>query len=342
MSDERLLDISWATILKIALAFMGFYLLYVIRNILVWFLFALIISVLFNPAISFFRKIRVSRLSATILVYVGLFSALGFFLYIIIPPFISEIQQFTQLFPQYFEKISPPLKGLGIEAFENFQTFLNSLGNLLVKASSNIFSAITVAFGGIFSTVTIFALAIFLSLEEKGIERIVLLVSPKKYERYILALWEKTQNKVATWFGARILSSISVVLMTFLACKILAIKYAVSFGLLAGILDIVPIIGPIISAVIIIIFTLMDSWLKALFFLIAFIFIQQIEGNILTPILTKKFVGLPPVLVLLSLMVGGELWGILGAILSIPLAGVIYEFLKDFLKKKKEEEKLTT
>ncbi|MEA3505932.1 MAG: AI-2E family transporter, partial [Elusimicrobiota bacterium] len=82
-------------------------------------------------------------------------------------------------------------------------------------------------------------------------------------------------------------------------------------------------------------------WAKALFILIAFVIIQLIEGNVLTPVLTKKFVGLPPVLVLIALMVGGKLWGILGAILAIPLLGLLYEFLRDFLKKRKESEAVT-
>ena len=168
-------------------------------------------------------------------------------------------------------------------------------------------------------------------------ERAIGILSPKKYEAYILNLWEKSQQKVAKWFGLRILLCLFVGLATFLACYILKIKYAVSFGLLAGVLDIVPIIGPIIAGAIIVVFSALDGWLKVLFVFIAFVLIHQIEGNILTPVLTKKFIGIPTVLVLISLMIGGRLWGILGAVLAIPLAGVIYEFLRDFLKKKKEE-----
>ena len=102
-------------------------------------------------------------------------------------------------------------------------------------------------------------------------------------------------------------------------------------------MDFIPVLGPIFAAVIAFVFIALDSWLKAIFVSIAFVLIQQIEGNILSPILTRKFVGLPPVLVLVSLAIGAKLLGILGAILAIPLAGIIFEFLKDFLKRKKEE-----
>ena len=337
MNSERTLDISWGTILKIAITFFCFYLIYLVRDILIWTIFALIISLLFNPAINFLQRRKIPRLASTILIYFGIFGIFSLLIYYIFPPVISETQQLLQLFPQYFEKISPPLKGLGIEAFESFEVFTKVFQDWLVRASSSIFSAIASIFGGIFSTLTIFTIAIFLSLEEKGMERVIGLLSPKKYEAHVLGLFEKCQNKVSGWFGAKIIGCIFVGFLSFLACYLFNIKYAISFGFLSGILDIIPIIGPLIAGVIIFVFSALSSYFKALFILIAFILIHQIEGNILTPILAKKFVGLPPVLVLIALMIGGKLWGILGAILAIPLAGIIYEFLRDLLEKRKEK-----
>ena len=102
-------------------------------------------------------------------------------------------------------------------------------------------------------------------------------------------------------------------------------------------LNFVPIVGPLVTALLVGIVVAMESVLQAVFVILSFILIQQIEGNILTPLLTKRFTGLPPALVLVALAVGGELWGIMGAILAIPLAGIVYEFLRDFLKKRREE-----
>ncbi len=336
MEEKKgLLDISWGTVLKIGIAFFCFYFIYLIKDILSWLIFALIISVLFDPAIDFLQKRKIPRVLSTILIYITIFGLLGWIIYLVSPSFIEEVQQFGQLFPEYFEKIAPSLRGLGMTAFESFETFTSALEGWLVRASTNIFTAIFAIFGGILSAFTIFALAIFLSIEEKGVEKVVGLLSPKKYESYVLGLWEKCQIKISRWFGTRILLCTFVGFCTFVACYILNIKYAVSFGLMAGILDIIPIIGPIIAGAIIMIFCALESWVKALFILVIFILIQQIEGNILTPILTKKFIGLPAVLVLVALMIGGRLWGVLGAILAIPLFGLVYEFMKDFLKKKR-------
>lgn len=335
--DSRVLDISWGTILKLTVAFFSLYLLYLLRDILVWVIFGLILSILFNPAIDFLSRKYFPRVLATILVYVVIFGILGLMIYSIAPLFVSEIQQFSQVFPEYFERVSPVLKGLGIEAFENFESFSQTFEQGLTQASSNIFSAIGAIFGGIFSTVTIFAIALFLSLEEKGIDKIIGILSPKRYEAFALSLWAKSQKKVGGWFGARVLCCLFVGLTTFVTCYVLNIKYATSFGFMAGVLNIIPIIGPVITGIFITILVALTSWTKAMFFLIAFLIIHQIEGNILNPVLTRKFIGLPPVLVLVAVIAGAKLWGVMGALLAIPIAGILFEFLRDFLKKRKEE-----
>jgi len=337
MSEGRVLDISWGTILKIALTFLIFYLIYLIRDILVWFVFALIISILFEPAIKFLQKLKVPRVMAVIFIYVAIFGVLALLIYWTAPMFINETKQFSQLVPQYFEKIAPPLRGLGIEAFESMESLTQALGSMLQRASTDILNALAIIFGGLGSTFFVLAISLFLSLEEKGTEKIIGLLSPKRHESYILSLWIRSQTKVAGWFGSRILTSLFVGVAVFATLKLFNVNYAFSLGLLAGVFDFIPVIGPIFVGVIAFIFVALDSWLKAVFVLIAFVLIQQIEGNILSPILTKRFVGLPPVLVLVSLALGAKLLGILGAVLAIPLAGIIFEFTRDFLKKRKEE-----
>ncbi|KKL77493.1 hypothetical protein LCGC14_2034330, partial [marine sediment metagenome] len=206
MENERVLDISWGTILKISIAVLVFYTLYSIRDILVSIIFALVISILFNPVIDFLERRRIPRVIATLFIYVSVFALLSFILYWTVPVFVFEIQQFAQLFPQYFGKLSPPLRGLGLEVFENFETFTLALQDWLIKASSTIFGVLISIFGGIFSTVTIFAMAIFFSIEEKEVKKAIKAISPKRSEGYFQDLWQRCQNKTAAWFGTRILS----------------------------------------------------------------------------------------------------------------------------------------
>lgn len=339
MNNQRhLLEISWGSILKIFLAALIFYTLYLVRDIVIWFVFALIISVLLNPAIDFLRRLRVPRLLAVVFTYLAIFGTLGFIVYLIAPVFIFEIQQFSQQFPSYFEKVSPLFEEIGIEALGSLENFTTTLIGNLEKVSAGIFSAIAIFFGGIYSTIFILAIAFFLSIEERWAERILALLAPRRYEEYVLTLFKKCQTKISGWFGIRILASLFVGVASFVIFLLFDVKYTFILALLAGVLNFIPYLGPLITAILLFIFiTITDFWLKAVFVLIAFAVIQQIEGGFLTPFLTKKFIGLPPVLVLISLVIGGKIFGILGAIFAIPVAGILYEFLRIFLERKKQD-----
>lgn len=337
--QSKILDISWATIIRIIAAFALLYFIYLVKDLLIWFLFALVISVLFNPAINFFQKLKVPRVVAAIVVYVGIFVFIGFLIFKMAPILFLELKEFSIRFPEYFDKASPFLRGLKIKALENFDSFVATIENALYGASTNIFTAIGSLFGGVFASITIFTIAFFLSLEEKGIERTLYLIAPREYKKKILTIWKRTQKKVSLWFATRILGMIFVGVSTTIACFALDIKYAVFFGLFAGISDIIVTIGPLLSGGIIAILVALSSLPKALFFVVIFTIIQEIEGHILLPVLAKKFLRLPPSLVLISILVGARLWGILGAILAIPLVGMIFEFVKGLLERRGQETK---
>ncbi len=340
-SQVHTLDISWETIIKIALSALFFYLLFLVRDIVIWFFFALIISVLFEPAINFLRWLRVPKILAVTFIYLVFFGILGLFLYLTAPLFIDEIKQFSQSVPGYFEKVSPIFKDLKIEALQNLESFTQDITSNLEKVSTSVFNTLAAFFGGVVSAFFIIAISFFISIEEKGIEKVLRLLSPKKNEEYILALFERCQTKVSGWFGARILACLFISIACFLVFYFLGIKYAVILALLCGLLNFIPYIGPLIAGVLLAVFVgVASSWVMALMAVVTFIVINMIENNIISPILTKKFVGLPPVLVLLSVVIGGIIFGFLGAIFAIPVFGILYEFIKEFLEKRKEDEEL--
>jgi len=337
MNDEKVLDISWTTILKIAIAALLFYFLYQVREIIVLIIFALIFSLLLNPIIDFLERKRIPRTLAVILIYLIVFGLISLFLYSTIYFFIQEIQKFLELLPQYSEKVSLSLREIGIQTFNNFEGLIGEINKSVGKIGTNVFNAFFVIFGGIFSTIFILTLAVFFSLEEKAFEKNLILFFPKKYETYVLELWENCQRKVSGWFGTRLIACLFVGFLSYLAFFLFNVKYSFSLAFLAGILNFIPVLGPILTGIFIFLFISFDSISKSIFALIAFTLVQQIEGNILTPILTRKFIGLSPALVLISLVVGGKLAGILGATLAVPLAGILFEFLRDFLAKRREE-----
>ncbi len=338
MKEEKVLDLSWETMFKIALAVIFFYILFQIKDIVVWFIFALVISILFNPAIDFLKKFRVPRSVATSLVYLLTFVLISAVLYSSVIILIGEVEDLSHKLSYYFQELSPALRDIGIYAFQDLENFIVNIRSSLRELSSAFFAVSFSVFGGIFTTFFVLTMAFFLSLEGKIIERAMVLIFPKKYENYAFFLWKKCQKKVSSWFFTRIISCLFVGVVIYIASLILGIKYPLSLGLIAGIMNFIPYIGPLVSGLIIFSVTAIDGLAKGVFIIIVFGLVQLIEGAVITPVLSQKFIGLSPVLVILALAIGGTLWGFLGALLAVPLAGILFEFLKEFLEKRKKEE----
>lgn len=339
MSGQTL-DISWKTISRIFIASFLFYIIFLARDIVIWFFFALVISILLQPAVNFLRKIHIPKILAITLIYLSIFGFLGILIYLTAPIFVYEIKQFSQSLPDYFERISPVLRQLGFNIAQGFQEVTSILIGNLEKSSKSVISAILTFFGGLLSTIFILTIAFFLSLEEKGVEKALIILSPKKYEEYIMGLFKRAQNKVAGWFGARILACLFVGVASFIVFYVFGIKYAFILALLAGILNFIPYIGPWITSILLFVFvaSTSNSWFLVFYILAGFLLIQLLENTLLTPILMKRMIDLPPVLVLLALLVGSQVFGFLGTIFAVPVFGIVYEFLKEFLEKRKEEE----
>ena len=219
------MDISWQTIVKVFVAIFILYILFLARDVLVWFFFGLIISLLLEPAINFLRKVYVPKVIAVTLVYIIIFGILGILIYASSPIFIFEINQFIKNIPVYFEKINPVLEGLGINVAKNFEDLAINLLSQLQESSASVIKAITVFFGGIASTLLIFIFAFYISLEERGVEKFLALLVPKKYEESVVTLFEKAQFKVSRWFGARILACIFVGAASFVVFFLFGVKY---------------------------------------------------------------------------------------------------------------------
>lgn len=337
--SEKTLDVSWETIIKFFIASFIFYVIYLTRDIAIWFFFALVISILLQPAINFLRWLRLSKIIAIAIIYLSIFGFLGLLIYLTAPIFAFELKQFSQYLPDYFEKINPVLKQFGIDLAYIFSDFTKVLARGLEQSSGGIIAAVLAFFGGLSSAVFILTISFFLSLEERGVEKVLVLLSPKKYEEYIIALFERAQSKVAGWFGARILVCLFVGVASFIVFYIFGVKYAFILALLAGILNFVPYIGPWITSILLIVFVASSStsWFLVFYVLAAFLVIQLIENSLLTPMLMKKMIDLPPVLVLLALLVGSQIFGFLGTIFAVPVFGIVYEFLKEFLEKRRDE-----
>ena len=132
----------------------------------------------------------------------------------------------------------------------------------------------------------------------------------------------------------QILLGILVGVLVFLGLTILQVKYALLLAILSAIFELIPIFGPILAAIPAIAIAFLQGPSSALAVLILYVIIQQFENHLIYPVVVKKATGVPPILVILALIIGGKLGGFLGILLSVPLATVLMEIMNDIASKK--------
>lgn len=337
LSKLSTLDVNSKTIIKLALAAVLLYALYEVKSVIIWFIFALIIAVLFNFLIDSLERQRVPRVVSATVLYFGVFVLIGLGIFKTAHIMLSEIQEFYSNVPLYLRKISTLFEKVGIDAFRNTQALTQALQDNLDQTGGSFWKALASIFGSASATAFVLALAFFISLERKFIERLVALFFPSQHHEYMFSLWRRARKKVSGWFITRIIGVVFVGLCMLAILMIFNVKYSFLLALAAGLLDFLPIFGPLVAGILMFAVVSLNSLYQAIFVVIAFLVVQELENKLLFPLLFKKFIGISPVLVLVAFAVGQILWGFAGGVLAIPMAGVAHEIIKDYLVKIRKE-----
>ncbi len=323
--------------------------LYFIRDLLLVILLSVVIASGVEPAANWFQKRKIPRALAVIIVYLIIFLLLGMMFYLIIPTIFSEFTSFSSKISQYLERPFQP--SLFTEFFSVLPTsfsgilqdFAGRAADYISDFTPGFFHAIIKIFGGALSFILIIILSFYLSVQEKGIENFLRVITPVQHEEYIIGLWLRARVKIGRWLQGQMLLGLLVGVLTFLGLTILGVEYALTFALLAGIFELLPVFGPILSAIPPTLIALAINPLLALKVIILYIIIQQFENHLIYPLVVRKVVGIPPVLTILALIIGAKLAGFLGMLLAVPIVTVLVEVLNDIdLKKRKSIENETS
>lgn len=330
------IDITYKALFRIFIFGLLVFSLFYFSEIILWIFLALVISFLFNPLIDILEQKKISRSISAVIIYTVFLAILFLGTLNIFPPLITELVSLTNNIYGYSNEIMAFLSANGIE-FTNVTNLITTFQEQIMSLIKNTFSFAGSLIGQIFAFMTIFTIALFLSIENQfPITFIKIFTIREEVEKKVLLAFESSKKQVVGYFNAKILASVFVFVFTLIFLSIISVKYALSLSIIAGIFNIIPIVGPIISCLFIVFFALFDSWVKALIVILFCIILQQIESNLLVPVLTKKIIGIPTVLVLISVLIGAKLGGIVGAIFIIPIVGIIYEFIKQYFDEKKE------
>lgn len=310
--------------------------LYVIRDVIMVVLFSVVIASAVSPAVGWLQKKGIPRSFGTFIVFLILFAMLALILYVIINPLISELENLSEIFPLYFDRISLQFEQVRSsspqyeELLANIQVYLSGISDSLKSFATNIFAALVKIFGGVVTAIIVIVISFYLTAEEKGIPLFLRSITPAKHQSYILNLWARAQNKIGRWIRGQIILSLAVGIAVFIGLSIFGIRYKLILALIAAVFEIIPFIGPLIAAVPAVILGFLKSPIVALWTVLVYFVVQQLENTILVPKIMQKAVGLNPVIIIISLLIGAQLFGLAGVILAVPFAAVIVEIIKDF------------
>ena len=234
-----------------------------------------------------------------------------------IPNYIQEIQGKILLFRESGIKQLPKsisrMMDSNIEQVE--ATILNSLENL-VMLILNFFSRML-------NIVMIPVLTFYFLKDKNHFVRLINYSIPRRWKSAILEIAKKSDRVIGNFIRGRLIVALIIGIFISIGLRIIGIQYTVIIGLIAGILDIIPFFGPVIGAVPAIILAFLQDPTKVIWVILLFIIVQQVEGDIIAPKIIGESLGLHPVSVIFSLLVGGTFFGIMGMILAIPGAAIL-------------------
>jgi len=322
MEQKTTIEISTKTILKIFGIAILFWFLWAIRNILVSLFVVAILVAAFSPLVEKLYKKKVPRFLSVFLIYLILTFLFSMLVYLIVPPIVWQVREFTHNLPLFIQRIAL-ISDQFQEYLPIFQKSLENVAQNLSKLTLNIWSATLTIFGGLVSFLTVLVLTFYILVGKEKIKGILISFVPEKQKEQVVRIFQKVGLKIGAWVRGQIILCLLIGLVSYIILAIFKVPYALILAVIAGVLEIVPNIGPILSGLVAILFALSISPFTALIVGISYLGVQQLESQILVPKIMGKAVGVSPVLVIVALLVGGKLFGVAGAILAIPVAAAI-------------------
>jgi predicted PurR-regulated permease PerM len=336
MKDKINVEISWQTLWRAFFFFVLVLLMFLGRDVLIAVFLAIVISTGLDALVNFFERRGLPRSLGVILVFLLIILFLILFLYTIVPILITEVNSVIVSFNE-------SVKDLGVGPVVN-PKILESISNLISSISTSLFSrnagvspfdAFSQVLGGLGLAVAVFVSSFYLSLSRDGIERFIRAVLPASSEETAIRIYERSRRQIGRWFQTQIILSLVVGFLVWIALVALRVEHAFLLAVLAALFEIVPYVGPILGGAAAVLVALGTSVPLALYTLFVFLGIQQLENHLLVPILTRRSVGLHPVIVIVALLIGAEVAGFLGVIVAVPAAAVFQEVVEEWSSKKK-------
>ncbi|MDP4030692.1 MAG: AI-2E family transporter [Patescibacteria group bacterium] len=315
-------EVTHKTIIFTVFFIIALVILFQIRSLILFLFIALILMSALNPLIDRLEKYKIHRGLSTIILYIILWSFISFSIASLVPPLVEQSAHFLARLPDDVERLSQGRFDVSI-----FEPQLQVL-------PQNIFKIVVGAFNNVIGLFTLMVIVYYLILERKNLHKyLMFFFGNDGREDRAEAFIDKLEKRLGGWVRGELLLMLFVGLLSYVGLVFLGVEFAIPLAFLAGILEIIPNIGPTLSAVPAILVAWGISPVLALAVAALYFVIQQVENNFLVPRVMSKAVGLSPLVVIISLLAGFRLAGVTGAILAIPLV-LLLEIVVSDLKKR--------
>lgn len=340
-NNSQSISVSTETLFRVLMVAIVIVGVILVKEIVIALFLAIIIASAIEPGILWMKERHIPRILGAVFIYFAVLAMFFAVIYLIVPLLYDEALRFVSTYSVV--KVSVLTRIQEFASFPVLSYFAESFANLfavpseyLIKFQGGILDFASAAFGGMLTFFLAAVFSFYLATKEGGIDDFLRLAAPLRYEEYIIDLWQRSQKKLGRWLRTQMLLGAIVGVLIFFSLTFLGMENALLFAALAGFFEIIPVAGPILAAIPAVLIAFLQDPMYAFWIVLLYIGVQQIESNVIVPVVMRKAVGLSPLVVLIALAVGAKLGGIIGIILAVPVTVIIAEIISDWDKKKRE------
>ena len=348
MDNQKIrVNISYESIIKFFIVLFILLFFIYLRGIIFVVFLSMILALIMNPAVDKMQKKKIPRVAGAASLFLSAFVLIGLLFYIVAPPLAKEVGTLASNFPTYLENAGLDYNMISSQDLiidgsfdykisEPFQNILFEASKGLKDITSNIVVGVLSLLGGILSAILMLVISFYLVVEKDGVEKFVQTIIPAESRPQALRIIKKVEVKLGKWFMGQLFLGFVVGLLSFIGLTILGVPYALVLAIIAGAMELIPYIGPTLSSIPAIIIAFTISPILAILVFALYFIIQQLENYLLVPKVMERSVGLHPVIIIIAMLIGGQIAGVLGIILAIPVTTIASIVLEDIYAHKEE------
>jgi predicted PurR-regulated permease PerM len=330
ITNTTLREISYKSLFKIVSVVFLVWLLIHILDVLIIIFVSIILSASIKPVIKQLDKYKIPKNLATMFIVFGFAGTLVSLLYLGVRPIYTELSYFFSHFGEFLDSIS---KNYNItipnqsDITEFIRSYSSNLGGGVSSASGQIFRIGTGFFNALITTLALVALTFYQLAEDNKLRNFIASLFGKN-AKSVRRIIDRSESKLGSWFRSQLSLMVFIGIITYIALFIVGLtdpniaKFALPLAVIAGVLEVVPVLGPTLALIPAIFVGAAVSPIYALVILLIYLGIQQVESNIVIPRVMNKAVGLDPIAVIVGIMIGNTVLGPLGSFLSVPVMAV--------------------